>query len=97
HVLERAIDVVFVLQAVGRDVELQHADRTQDQVVRHQRTEELRRTFLRQLRQTRAQRLHLQRVAQMRAAEQFRCEVRDAGKGQFLAFAETVADRNGAV
>ena len=43
-----------------------------------------------------AQLLGLQRVFQAHAAEQFRGEVRDAGETEVLAFAEGVADLDGA-
>jgi hypothetical protein len=78
--LEAGVHAVFVLQPVRDHVELQHADRAQDQVVAHQRAEELGRAFLAQLRQALLQLLELERVAQARAAEQFRREVRDAGE-----------------
>src|SRR6185312_12316262 len=45
-VLERAVNVVFVFQTVRGDIELQHADRPQDQIVRHQRAKELRSAFI---------------------------------------------------
>jgi hypothetical protein len=67
--LERGIDAVFVLQPVGDDVELQRAHRTQDQVVGHERAEELGRAFLAQLRQAFLQLLELERNAQASPAE----------------------------
>ena len=95
--LEDRVDAVFVLQPIGDHVELQHADRAQDQVVAHQRAEELGGAFLGQLRQALLQLLELERVAQARAAEQFRREVGDAGEAQLLALGEGVADRDRAV
>ncbi len=44
--LEAGIDAVLVLQPVGHHLELQYTDRAQDQVVAHQRPEELGRAFL---------------------------------------------------
>ena len=96
-VLERGIHAVFVLQPVGHHVELQHAHRAEDQVVAHQRAEELGGAFLGQLRQALLQLLELERVTQTRAAEQFRREVGNAGERQRLAFGEGVADGDGAV
>src|SRR3546814_7712122 len=40
-ILERTLDLVLALETLRHDVELPHADRTQDQVVVPQRTEQL--------------------------------------------------------
>jgi hypothetical protein len=95
--LEGGFHAVLVLQAVGGHVELQHADRAQDQVVAGQRAEELGRAFLGQLGQALLQLLELERIAQAGAAEQFRGEVGDAGEGDRFAFGEGIADGDGAV
>src|SRR5690606_985191 len=44
--LERALDAVLAPQPEGRDVELQRADRAQNQIVVDERAEELRRALL---------------------------------------------------
>ena len=95
--LEARIHAVLVFQAIGDDLELQRADRAEDQVVAHQRAEELGRAFLGQLRDTFLQLLQLERIAQARAAEQFGREIRDAGVRQLFADGEGVADRDRAV
>src|SRR5690606_27269303 len=90
--LERALDAVLAFQPEGRDVELERADGTEDQIVVHERPEKLRRTFLAELRETLLERLQLQRVAQHGAPEQLRREIRDAGEDERLPLAEAVAD-----
>ena len=52
-------------------VELQHADRAENQVVVGQRAEQLGGAFLAQLGQALEQRFHFQRILELRAAEQF--------------------------
>src|SRR5690606_21844770 len=95
--LERALDAVLAFQPEGRDVELERADGTENQIVVHERPEKLRRTFLAELRETLLERLQLQRVAQHGAPEQLRREIRDAGEDERLPLAEAVADVDGAV
>src|SRR3990167_93232 len=91
------LDLVFLFQAAGDHVELEHTDRAEDDVVAALGEEHLRCAFLRQLLQALAQLLGFQRVLQAHAAEQFRGEVRDTGKAQRFAFGEGVADLDGAV
>ena len=95
--LEGGVDAVFVLQPIRHDVELQRAHRTENQVVAHQRPEELGRAFLAQLGQAFLQLLEFQRIAQARATEQLGREVGNAGEMQRLASGKAVADRDGAV
>src|SRR3546814_12159669 len=73
------------------------AHRAQDQVVAHQRAEELRGAFFGQLRQPLLQLLELERIAQARAEEQFGREVGDAGERDRLALGEGIANRDRAV
>ena len=91
------LDLVFLLQATGDHVELQHTDGAKDDVVAAFREEHLGRAFFGQLLQALAQLLGFQRVLEAYAAEQFRGEVRDTGEAQGFAFAEGVADLDGAV
>ena len=88
---------VLVLQPKRHDLELQLPDGAQDQLIVAQRPEQLRGALLAQLRQPLLQRLHLERILQHRAPEDFRCETRHAGERQPLALSEGVADVDGAV
>ena len=97
HRIVNAFDVVFGFQPKRGDVELQHADRAQDQVVVFERLEQLGRAFLGQLLQALLQGLGAQRVLQDHAAEQFRREVGNAVEFQRFALGEGVADLDGAV
>ena len=80
--LEDGVDAVLVLEPVRHHVELQDADRAQYRVVRAERAEQLRGTFLGELLQALLQLLDLERVVQARAAEEFRRERGDAGELQ---------------
>lgn len=92
-----ALDLVFLLQTAGDDVELQHTDSAEDDVVAAGREEHLGGAFLGQLLEALAQLLGFERVFQAHAAEQLRGEVRDAGETQGFALSEGVADLDGAV
>ncbi len=92
-----AFHLVFLFQATGHYIELQHTDGAEDDVVAAFREEHLGGTLFRQLLQTLAQLLGFQRVTQAYAAEQFRGEVRDTGEAQHFAFGEGVTDLDGAV
>ena len=95
--LELAFDTVFILQALGYDLELQYTDGAKDQIIVGQWFEQLGCTFLAELSQPFHQGFHLQGILQSRAAEQFRCEVGDTGESQILALGEGVTDANGTV
>src|SRR5471032_3084157 len=89
---EDGIDAVFVHQAAGDHLELQHPDRAQYQLAALHRLEDLHRALLAELLQAFVQLLYLQWIADAHRAEEVRREVRDAGEGQQLALGERVAD-----
>ena len=95
--LEHALHAVFVLQTECDHLELQLADRAEDQIVVAQRLEQLRGAFLAKLREAFLQGLHAQRILEHGAAEDLRREIRHAREGEILAFGEGVADVDGAV
>src|SRR5690606_4373583 len=97
HAFEHAVDAVLVLEAERRDVELQRTDRAQDEFVARQRPEQLRRSFLAELRESFLQRFQLQRIPEHGAAEQLGREIRNAREHQALALGEAVADVDRAV
>ena len=84
-------------EPVGHDLELQCADRAEDDVVAHQRPEHLGGALLAELIETLLQRLHAQGIAQHHAPEQLRREARDAGEAQALALGERVSNPDRAV
>src|SRR5688572_29781033 len=76
--LERGLDAVLVLQAELRNLELQLADRAEDDVVVGQRPVDLRRALFAELVESLVELLGLERIAQHDAAEQLGREVRHA-------------------
>lgn len=95
--LVQGLDVVLALEARDHHVELQHTDRTDDEIVALQRTEHLHRPLFGELYQPLEQLFLLEGVAQADAAEQFRREVRDAGELEIFTLGEGVTDLDGAV
>ncbi|MPN17758.1 hypothetical protein SDC9_165113 [bioreactor metagenome] len=86
-----------MFQTVGNHVELECANRAKNHVGAGNRAEQLGRPLLGQLLQAFLQLLDLQRVADTRQAEHFRCEGRNAGKAQVFALGEGLAEADGAV
>ena len=72
---EDRVDLVLGLQALGDDLELQRADRAEQQRAAGEVFEDLDGAFLAEFLQSFLQLLALQRVAQAGGAEQFRREV----------------------
>jgi hypothetical protein len=94
---DAGLHAVLVLQAVGHHLELQLADRAQQQHAAHHRAEDLDRAFLAQLGQAGAQLLGLERVGHFHRAEQLRREEGQAGELQGLALGQGVAQLQHAV
>ena len=90
-------DAVLGLEPVLDDFELQLADRAHQQRVVEHRLEHLHRAFLAELAQAFLQLLGAQRVAQLRAAEQFGREIRNAFEAEILAFGQRIANLQVAV
>ena len=86
-----------MLETVCNDVELQHADGSQNDIIAGQRAEHLGCAFLAQLIQSLVKRFHTQRVAQHHAPEQLRCKVGHADELERFALGEAIADANGAM
>jgi hypothetical protein len=90
--LEDGIDLVLGLQALGDDLELQSADRAEQQRAAGEVFEDLDGAFFAEFLQAFLQLLALQRIAQAGDAEEFGREVGDALEGQRFAFGQAVAD-----
>ena len=84
--------VVLALQARNHHVELQHADRANNQIVVGDWTEHLHGALFRELNKAFQQLFLLQRIAQTNATEQLRCEVRNTRELHHLALGEGIAD-----
>ena len=91
-------DGIFLFDAAGEHVELQGADDADDPVRAGDGAEDLGDAFFRQIFQRLAHLLGFHRIGQADAAEDFRCEIGDAGEADFLAgFRQRVADAERAV
>ena len=95
--LEHGVDAILVKQAARHHFELQHADGAQYQFAALHRLEDLYRALFAQLLQALVQLLDFQGITDAHGAEEVWREVRNAGKGQHLAFGKTVADLHVAV
>ncbi len=88
---ENRIDFVFVAQALGNDLELEHPDGSEQHLPAF-KLEHLNRPFFTQFLQTFLQLLGFERVAQAGSAEQFGGKIGNALEHQLFAFAQGVAD-----
>src|SRR5690606_30136758 len=95
--LVTAFDLVFLLEPAGDHIELQYADRAEEDVVVALGEEHLGGPFLGQLLQALAQLLGLERVLQAYPAEQLRRKVWNTGEADVLAGGEGITDLDGAV
>ena len=90
-------DGVFLFDAAGEDVELQHADDTNDPVGAGGRAEDLGDAFFGEIFEGFAHLFGAHGVGEADAAENFRSEVWDAGEAEGFAFGERVTNAQGAV
>ena len=86
------LDAVLVLQPVHHDVELQRADRSQQQRTTAVPLEDLDRALLAQLLQSQLQLLRAHRIGELDALEHLGREERQSGELQVLALGERIAE-----
>ena len=95
--LDHRVHVILALQAVCRNVELQHAYRAQDQVIVAQWPEHLGCALFTELHHALLQLFHLQWILEYDPTEEFRRKIRHTAVLEFLTFSEGVTDLNRAM